>query len=50
VAQGQGFRLRSKGKALNNAAVGQTLAVKTAAGQRVQGVVSADGKILLSLP
>jgi len=50
VAQGQGFRLRSKGKALNNAAIGQMLAVKTAAGQRVQGVVSADGKILLSLP
>ena len=49
VAQGHGFRLRSKGKALNNAAVGQTLAVKTVAGQRVQGVVSEDGKILLSL-
>jgi flagellar basal body P-ring formation protein FlgA len=45
VAEGQGFRVYSEGKAMNNAAVGQTVQVKTPNGQLVSGTVRADGSV-----
>lgn len=43
-AAGQGFRIRSEGQALNNAAEGQTASARTASGQKVTGTVK-DGVI-----
>lgn len=45
IAQGKGFKVSSEGKALSNAAVGQTVQVKAQNGQTVSGVVQADGTI-----
>lgn len=45
IAQGQGFKVSSEGKALSNAAVGQNVQVKAQNGQTVSGVVQADGTI-----
>lgn len=39
VVEGQGFSIRSEGQALNNAAEGQAASARTAAGQRVSGIV-----------
>lgn len=41
---GDGFLIRSKGKAMNNAGLGETVRVKTASGQIVDGTVIANGK------
>lgn len=49
LADGGSFRLRSRGKAMNNALPGQRISVKTATGQRIQGIVTTEGKILISL-
>lgn len=43
-AAGQGFRIRSEGQALNNAAEGQSASARTPSGQKVSGVVK-DGVI-----
>ncbi|KKJ31797.1 flagellar basal body P-ring biosynthesis protein FlgA [Enterobacter hormaechei subsp. hoffmannii] len=45
VTAGSGFRIRSQGKALNNAAVDDMLRVKTAGGRTVSGKVGADGQV-----
>lgn len=45
VAEGQGFRVLSEGKAMSNAALGQTVQVKTQSGQTVSGTVRADGSV-----
>ncbi len=37
--EGQGFHIRSEGKAMNNAAEGQTATARTASGQSVSGTV-----------
>lgn len=37
--EGQGFRIRSEGKALNNASEGQTASARTASGQSLSGTV-----------
>jgi flagella basal body P-ring formation protein FlgA len=45
ITVGEGFRVRGQGKALNNAAVNDTLKVQTASGQTVSGKVAADGQV-----
>jgi len=45
IAQGQGFRVNSEGKAISNAAVGQSVSVRTPSGQVVSGTVRADGAV-----
>lgn len=47
VTAGSGFRIRSQGKALNNAAVDDVLKVKTAGGRTVSGKVAADGQVMI---
>ncbi|WP_368528569.1 flagellar basal body P-ring formation chaperone FlgA [Enterobacter cloacae] len=47
VTTGAGFRIRSQGKALNNAAVDDVLKVKTAGGRTVSGKVDADGQVMI---
>lgn len=45
VAQGDGFKVSSEGRALANAAVGQTVQVKAQNGQTVSGVARPDGSV-----
>lgn len=45
VAQGGGFGVSAEGKALGNAAVGQTVQVRTSSGQTVSGVARPDGSV-----
>lgn len=47
VTTGSGFRIRSQGKALNNAAVDDLLKVKTTGGRTVSGKVGADGQVMI---
>ncbi|RAU36965.1 flagellar basal body P-ring formation chaperone FlgA [Enterobacter sp. ECC-175] len=47
VTAGDGFRIRSQGKALNNAAVDETLRVKTAGGRTVSGKVDPAGQVII---
>lgn len=47
VTAGDGFRIRSQGKALNNAAVNDTLNVKTPGGRTVSGKVGPDGQVMI---
>ncbi|MEC5318471.1 flagellar basal body P-ring formation chaperone FlgA [Brenneria populi subsp. brevivirga] len=46
-AQGEGFTINSEGKAMNNAAVGQSVRVRTASGQIIGGIAGEDGIILI---
>ncbi|MBE5203788.1 flagellar basal body P-ring formation protein FlgA [Pectobacterium quasiaquaticum] len=48
IAQGEGFTINSEGKAMNNAADGQGVRVRTANGQIVSGIANEDGIILIS--
>ncbi len=45
VAQGGDFQVSAEGKALNNAASGQSVSVRTPGGKVVSGVVRADGSV-----
>ncbi len=45
LAAGAGFQIRTRGKALDNAALNETLRVRTASGQLVTGKVTAEGKV-----
>lgn len=47
VAGGQGFSVRTEGQALNNAAKGESVQVKTESGQRITGVAGADGSVFV---
>jgi flagella basal body P-ring formation protein FlgA len=47
VTTGSGFRIRSQGKALNNAAVDDMLKVKTVGGHTVSGKVGSDGQVTI---
>jgi len=47
VMSGPGFFIRSQGKALNNAAVDDTLRVKTTSGRNVTGKVGRDGAVTI---
>ncbi|WP_409307246.1 flagellar basal body P-ring formation chaperone FlgA [Pectobacterium sp. B1J-3] len=48
LVQGEGFTVNSEGKAINNAAAGQSVRVRTSSGQIVSGTASEDGIILIS--
>ncbi|MBA0204450.1 flagellar basal body P-ring formation chaperone FlgA [Pectobacterium aroidearum] len=48
IAQGEGFTINGEGKAMNNAAVGQAVRVRTANGQIISGITNEDGIILIS--
>lgn len=47
IAGGEGFRIRSKGKAMNNAAVHQSLKVRMKSGQIVSGILTPQGSVRL---
>ncbi|CAG4918774.1 flagellar basal body P-ring formation chaperone FlgA [Paraburkholderia gardini] len=49
VAQGQGFAISAEGSAMNNAAPGQSVRVKTASGQVIQGIVKNGGTVEIQL-
>ncbi|WP_109483759.1 flagellar basal body P-ring formation chaperone FlgA [Paraburkholderia sp. C35] len=49
VAQGPGFAISSEGSAMNNASPGQSVRVKTANGQIIQGVVKDGGTVEIQL-
>lgn len=49
VAIGQGFSISSEGSVMNNAAPGQSVRVKTAAGQIIQGIVKDGGTVEIQL-
>ncbi|HBV0721197.1 TPA: flagellar basal body P-ring formation protein FlgA, partial [Serratia marcescens] len=48
-AQGEGFNISGAGKAMNNAAAGDSVRVRMASGQIVSGVVGDDGAIRITL-
>ena len=48
VARGPGFSVSSEGRALNNAAEGQLVQVRTPSGQTVSGVARANGVVEIS--
>jgi len=45
VSNGPGFSVSSEGVAINNAAAGQVVQVRTASGQTVRGIAQADGSV-----
>ncbi len=45
VAQGDGFKLRSEGVAMNNAAAGQAAQVKVPSGQIISGIAQGNGSV-----
>ena len=49
VAQGTGFHIRASGKAMDNAAIGGNIRIKTKNGQIVTGKVISAGKVSISL-
>lgn len=48
VSKGKGFQVATEGKALNNAAAGQVVQVRTASGQTLSGIARADGTVEIS--
>ncbi|PWC17435.1 flagellar basal body P-ring formation chaperone FlgA [Brenneria corticis] len=48
LAEGAGFAINSEGKAMTNAAVGQSVRVRMASGQIISGIAREDGIILIS--
>lgn len=48
LAQGVGFSINSEGKAMGNAAAGQSVRVRVASGQIVSGVAGEDGVIYIA--
>ncbi|CNI15310.1 flagellar basal body P-ring formation protein FlgA [Yersinia sp. 2105 StPb PI] len=49
IATGPGFRIRAKGKALDNAALGESLRITMRSGKIMTGVVSSEGKVDMNL-
>lgn len=45
VAQGTGFTISSEGQAMNNAALGEVVTVKTRSGQLLKGIARSDGQV-----
>jgi flagella basal body P-ring formation protein FlgA len=43
LSEGQGFKLRTEGIAMNNAAAGQPAQVKVTSGQIISGIAKSDG-------
>lgn len=48
IAQGDGFQVGNDAKALGNAAIGQTLSVRTQSGQIVRGIARSPGVVVLA--
>lgn len=48
VSAGAGFQVASEGRALNSAAAGQLVQVRTASGQVVSGTAQTDGRVSLA--
>lgn len=49
IAHGNGFHIRSKGKALGNAAINEAIRVRMKSGQLVTGSVHSDGSVRINL-
>lgn len=49
VTSGKGFRIRSQGRVLNNAAVNENVKIRTSAGRIVSGNVDKDGRVIVLL-
>ncbi|HEN3278334.1 TPA: flagellar basal body P-ring formation protein FlgA [Yersinia enterocolitica] len=49
IATGAGFRIRAKGKAMDNAAAGESLKVTLRSGQIMTGTVASDGTVNINL-
>ena len=47
LVQGEGYAVRSEGKALNNAAPGEIARIKMPSGRTISGVTQSDGTVLL---
>ncbi|MBI1173851.1 MAG: flagellar basal body P-ring formation protein FlgA [Sideroxydans sp.] len=47
VVEGRGFHVRSEGKALNNAAEGENVQVRTASGRVVSGTAQENGEVVV---
>lgn len=45
VSNGPGFSVSTEGTAINNAAAGQVVQVRTASGQTIRGIAQADGSV-----
>jgi flagella basal body P-ring formation protein FlgA len=45
IAEGEGFKLRSEGVAMNNAAAGQAAQVKVPSGQIISGIAQSNGSV-----
>jgi len=45
ISEGQGFKLRTEGQAMNNAAAGQPAQVKVPSGQVISGVAKSNGVV-----
>lgn len=50
IAQGDGFTVRSGGKAVSNAVLAENVRIRMSSGQIVTGVAQADGSIHLPMP
>lgn len=48
ISQGNGFSVSGEGKAITNAAVGQTLQIRMNSGQTISGTARADGSVEIS--
>jgi len=48
ISKGPGFAVTGEGKAINNAAEGQTAQVRMNSGQTVSGIAQADGRVEIS--
>lgn len=49
IATGPGFRIRAKGKALDNAALDESIRITMSSGRVMSGVVSSEGKVDINL-
>lgn len=49
LAIGDGFQIRTRGKAINNAALDETVRLKTNSGQIINGKVTSEGNVGISL-
>lgn len=49
IAHGNGFHIKSRGKALDNAAINETIRVRMKSGQLVTGSVHSDGSVRINL-
>ncbi|MFP9229716.1 flagellar basal body P-ring formation chaperone FlgA [Pectobacterium cacticida] len=47
IAQGEGFTINSDGKAMNNAAIGQSVRVRMTTGQIISGTIDEDGSVVI---